>query len=304
MALSAPTQAQQQSKQTQNVNSRVAVPLPNPNASAPKPQQKPTAAAAAATIPPQTAQPQSIEDATQAATAAVAAAMAKLGPVNQNQGKAPTDSTDNLTQKVNQMRLQDNQNQRSRGRGRGGAPRGGRRDSAQKAIEVPKEDFDFESSNAKFNKEGLAKEANPASSPVGNPNGDNEDVIPATNGHVNGENEEDVVIPPSEKKYDKKSSFFDNISSDLKDRVEQAKEDGSSFDGRAMRSQERTKNLETFGQGSVDSGYRGGYRGRGRGYGNYRGRGDGNYRGGRGRYDYRGAGYRGRGGRGGQETFV
>jgi protein LSM14 len=304
MAPSAPTQAQQQAtKPLQKVNSRVAVPLPNPNASAPKPLQKPTAAAAAATIPAQTAQPQSIEDATQAATAAVAAAMAKLGPVNQNQGKAATDGTDNLTQKVNQMRLQDNQNQRGRSRGRGGAPRGGRRDSAQKAIEVPKEDFDFESSNAKFNKEDLAKEANPASSPVGSPNGDTEDAIPATNGHVNGDAEEDVVIPPSEKKYDKKSSFFDNISSDLKDRVEQAKEEGSSFDGRAMRSQERTKNMETFGQGSVDGGYRGGYRGRGRGYG--RGRGEGNYRGGRGRYEYRGTGYRGRGGRGGQEsTFV
>ena len=307
-APSAATQAQQQTtKPLQKTNSRVAVPLANPNVLAAKPPQKPTTAAtaAAATVAPPTGQPQSIQDATQAATAAVAAAMAKLGPMNQNQAKAPTDSTDNLAQKVNQMRLQDNQNQRGRGRGRGGPPRGGRRDSAQRAVEVPKEDFDFESSNAKFDKEKLAEEANPTTSPIGSPNGDAPDPLAATNGHVNGTDGDDVVIPPSDKSYDKKSSFFDNISSDLKDRIDQAKDDASPVDGRAMRTQERTKNMETFGQGSVDGGYRGGYRGRGRSFGNYRGRGGGGYRGGRGGFEYRGAGYRGRGGRGGQEaTFV
>lgn len=194
--------------------------------------------------------------------------MAKLGPVSQNQ--QPT-ATDNLTQKVAQMRMNDNQ-QRGRGRGRGTYPRGGRRESTQKQIDVPKEDYDFESANAKFNKQDLVKEAIASGSPVASPNGEAED--PIANGAANGHTEEDVVIPPAkstEKSYDKTSSFFDNISSDLKDR--EAAQAGD-------RRQERSKNFETFGQGSVDGG-RGGYRGR-RGYrGNQKG--------------YRGDGGRGRG---------
>lgn len=193
--------------------------------------------------------------------------MAKLGPVNQAQ---QPNATDNLTQKVAQMRMNDNQ-QRGRGRGRGNYAKGGRRESAQQ-IDMPKEDYDFESANAKFNKQDLVKEAIASGSPIASPNGEAND--PIANGELNGHAEEDVVIPPAkntEKSYDKKSSFFDNISSDLKDR-----EAGPAGDRR----QERSKNFETFGQGSVDGG-RGGYRGR-RGYrGNQRG--------------YRGDGGRGRG---------
>lgn len=212
--------------------------------------------------------------------------MAKLGSINQQSG-----AIENLTQKVNQMRVQDPQ-ARGRGRGRGisGAPRGGRRESTQKTVEVPKEDFDFESANAKFNKQDLAKEAIATGSPAASPNGDKPD--PFTNGHQ--DDAEDVVIPQStEKGYDKKSSFFDNISSDLKDRV--AQQSGEFVDGRAMRFQERSKNMETFGQGSVDGGYRGRGRGRGRGF-SRGGRGFG----GRGGFESRG-GYRGRG-RGGAEA--
>jgi protein LSM14 len=149
-------------------------------------------------------------------------------------------------------------------------------------MEVPQEDFDFETSNAKFNKQDLAKEAIASGSPLGSPiNGNKPDPIAtASNGHAETE---EVVIPPKpvEKGYDKKSSFFDNISSDLKDRTEQ-QQSGGYVDGRAMRRDERTKNIDTFGQGSIDGGYRGRGRGRGRGFG----------RGGRG---FRG-GYRGRGG--------
>lgn len=196
--------------------------------------------------------------------------MAKLGPVSQNQGQT-ANATDNLTQQVAQMRMNDH-GQRRPGRGRGGQTRGGRRESAHKQIEVPKEDYDFESANAKFNKQDLVKEAIASGSPVASPNGDIKD--PIANGEANGHAEDDVVIPPAkstEKSYDKKSSFFDNISSDLKDR--EAAQMGD-------RRQERSKNFETFGQANVDGG-RGGYRGR-RGYrGNQRGyRGD---RGGRGR---------------------
>ena len=290
------------------------MPLPAANNLAAKPAQKLTATAQP--VPGPAGQPQSIADATQAATAAVAAAMAKLGPVNQNQTRPQTDGVDNLTQKVNQMRVQDQQI-RGRGRGRGTTPRGGRRESAQKNIDVPKEDYDFESANAKFNKQDLGKEAVASGSPITSPtDGETADPFAATNGQTDGDNEaEDIVIPPAkssstEKGYDKKSSFFDNISSDLKDRVEQAQQEYT-VDGRAMRTQERSKNMETFGQGSVDQGgYRGGYRGRGRGrgrggYGGYN-RGGGGYRGGRGYENRGGGGYesRGSGGFRGKPAFV
>ena len=331
MAPSAAAQAQQANvKPVQKTNSRVAVPqMPAGNTFAAKAAQKPAPPPQTAPAPGPAGQPQSVEDATQAATAAVAAAMAKLGPVNQAQGKPPTDSTDNLMQKVNQMRLQDQQRGGSRGgRGRGSAFRGsgGRRESAQKNIDVPKEDYDFESANAKFNKQDLVKEAIASGSPIASPtNGEKADPMAAAaaaaaNGEVNGESaaaaDDDVVIPAAprsssaaaEKGYDKKSSFFDNISSDLKDRTEQAQaqQDGGAIDGRTMRREERTKNVETFGQGSVDQGgYRGGYRGRGRvgrGYGGYRG-GPGTP--GRGGYPPPRGGYRGRGaGGGGEAAFV
>lgn len=222
----------------------------------------------------------------------MAAAMAKLGAPGQQGG-----AVDNLAQRVNHMRVQDGQT-RGRGRARGPpGPRGGRRESAQKTVEVPKEDFDFESANAKFNKQDLVKEAIATGSPVASPtNGETPDPLAsATNGFTESD---DVVIPPkpSNQGYDKKSSFFDNISSDLKDRHEQQQE-GELFDGRAMRKEERSKNMETFGQGSIDGGYRGRGRGRGRGFGG-RGRG---YAGGRGAYDSSRGGMRPRG-RGGVEA--
>jgi protein LSM14 len=150
-------------------------------------------------------------------------------------------------------------------------------------MEVPATDFDFESANAKFNKHDLAKEAIASGSPLGS-----DIAVPpasktATNGHAaNGTDDVlkpalsekgDIVIPAAAS-YNKSTSFFDNISSELKDREESRRLGGQEF-----RSEERKKNLETFGQGSVD-GYRGGFRGRGRGRGFGRGR----------------SGFRGRGG--------
>lgn len=201
-----------------------------------------------------------LKAATQAATAAVAAAMAKLPPAGQTNGN----SVENLTKKVNEMRTSDhvraprhpgtNQNGGFASRGARG-PRGGARNAPQ-PTEVPKTDFDFESANAKFNKEDLVKEAI-ASSPLG----ENPPTLSPT----------DVEIPVSG--YNKKASFFDNISSESKDRLEAG---NSRPGGREWRGEEQKKNVETFGQGSVDNGYRGGYRGgrgRGRGRGGYRGRG-------------------------------
>jgi len=302
----APTQQTQQKAAKKPTDSRIALPLaPNAATKPAAPRQAATPQGASAAV----AQPSSYADATHAATAAVAAAMAKLGPAGQQQQQQQQQqpqagmNMDNLTQKVNQMRVQDAP-ARGRGRGRGrGGPAGIRRESAHKPVEVPTEDYDFESANAKFNKQDLVKEQIASGEPLTSPqNGNIPD--PISNGHTETE---EVVIPAkpgAEKGYDKKSSFFDNISSDLKDRqVTQ----GEMIDGRAMRRDERNKNVDTFGQGSVDNGYRGGFRGRGRGG---RGFGRGGPRGGAGfaprggAFEPRGGAPRGRGRGGAGEATV
>lgn len=214
----------------------------------------------------------SLRDATEAATAAVAAAMAKLPAVSQTNGNA----MDNLTKKVNEMRTNDpiraprhpgSTGGFAPGRGRG---RGGARNMSAK-VEVPTTDFDFETSNAKFNKHDLVKEAI-AGSPLGE------------HPPVGSPDEAEAPLPG----YNKSTSFFDNISSESKDRMEGG---GGRPGGREWRGEEQKKNVETFGQGSVDNGYRGGYRGRGGRRGGYRGRGfSGNGQPGRGRGGYRGRG--------------
>jgi protein LSM14 len=223
-----------------------------------------------------------VDDATQAATAAVAAAMAKLPPLGGQQTNGST-AVDNLTKKVKEMRTSDpvrgtrQPGSSHRGRSRGGHPY----ETAK--FEVPATDFDFESSNAKFNKQDLVKEAI-----AGSPLAETPPSGPDDTG--NGS----VLIPPSGT-YNKNTSFFDDLSSEIKDRTDGADRPG----GRGWRGEEQKKNLETFGQGSVDNGYRGGYRGRGRGRGGHRGRGYGGngqpgMRGGRGGY---------RGGRGESQTI-
>lgn len=201
----------------------------------------------------------SLQNATQAATAAVAAAMAKLPPVGGQQANGGN-AVENLTRKVNEMRTTDPVRAprqpgangfAARGRGRGGRAPGPAK------VEVPATDFDFESANAKFNKQDLLKEA-VAGSPLGEQ---------PSNSSAAPEGEKEEVVP---KAYNKATSFFDNISSEAKDRTEAT---GSRPGGREWRGEEQKKNVETFGQGSVDNGYRGGYRGRGRGRGGYRGRG-------------------------------
>lgn len=93
------------------------------------------------------------------------------------------------------------------------------------AIVIPESEYDFSSANAKFSKEGLAS------------------AVPA--GPV----------------YNKKSSFFDQISSEATDRTVPSSGGGRGR-GREMRNQERTMNYETFGE---DLAFRNTSRGRGRG---------------------------------------
>lgn len=236
-------------------------PLPAPDnqkLAVPRPTQIPT---------------KSLEDANRDARAAVAAAMAKLPPAKgqgqKKQTNGETSAIDNLTNKVNEMRTDDSIRQ-SRQPGTGGyaaghrGGRGGHRGGRQRddqpvtKMELPKDDYDFASANAKFNKQDLVKEAIAGGSPISSPlNGTS--VEDSVNG-ARRESEASINIPATSG-YSKASSFFDNISSEMKDR------DDKKMGGREFRNEERNKNLETFGQGSVDNGYRGGFRGRGRGRG-------------------------------------
>ena len=228
--------------------------------------------------------------------------MAKLGPVQGVKTPGNEPSVDNLTKKVGEMRTDDRiRNSRQPGTGgfaagRGGG-RGGRRPSTReqsKPVDVPTADFDFEGSNAKFNKQDLVKEAIASGSPMGTPTVEHQPSEPVNGGvdsSTEGANasaantEPDVVIPPVT--YNKSTSFFDNISSELKDR-RAAQDEGKRVGGMEFRTQERSKNMETFGQGSVDTGFRGGFRG-GRGRGRGFGRGRGGFVGGRGGFAPRGA---------------
>ncbi|KAF9913899.1 hypothetical protein BX616_009364 [Lobosporangium transversale] len=161
--------------------------------------------------------------------------------------------------------LHSNNNRRGGRGGRGGSHGHG---NNARAPAVPASDFDFETSNAKFHKDELAKE-----------------VVKAEEQQTEVEEEEVVIIPQAEEFYDKSKSFFDNISCETKERMSKTDQSQgnrlSAPERRAKQSEERQLNLETFGQTSVDQGrFRGGYRG---GYrGGFRGspRGGGGYRGG------------------------
>ena len=223
-----------------------------------------------------------ITEATRAATAAVAAAMAKLPQPGAQPKTQPTDgAVDHVTKKMGEMKPYDGQRpQRGGYHSRGG--RGGYRAQHQahgKKIEVPQTDYDFESANARFNKQDLLKEAIGSGSPIP----DAEEAVP--NGDADTADVSAEAAAPSDVAgYNRSTSFFDNISSEARDR-----EDGANRT-REWRGEEEKRNIETFGQGSVD-GYRGSYRGRGRGRGYGRGRGGyGRGYGSRGRGGFRGRG--------------
>ncbi|CAI7572986.1 unnamed protein product [Penicillium viridicatum] len=220
---------------------------------------------------------QSVTDATAAATAAVAAAMAKLPqPGTQKQPGQPEGAVDSLTQQMSHMHPYDNTRAPRGGHHHPRGGRGGARPPQQpKKIEVPQSDYDFQTANAKFNKQDLVKEAIATGVPVAEAEAHAAEEAESMESMSNGGG-------ASNHGYNRGSSFFDNISSEARDREENTARVG----GREWRGEEEKRNMETFGQGSVD-GYRPNYRGRGRGRGYGRGRGG---------YS-RGYGGRGRGGR-------
>ncbi|KAI5797298.1 Scd6-like Sm domain-containing protein [Pyronema domesticum] len=164
------------------------------------------------------------------------------------------------------------------GRGARGGYHGGFNNQQTRKVEVPTTDYDFQYNNARLNKEDLVKEAIAS--------GTDENQPHVTAAPENAPADGAVVIPPAPKDgfYNRQSSFFDNISCENKERAEATP--GERRGGAQFRSEEQKKNLETFGQGSVDGGYAA-YRGRWRGG---RGRGRGGPR-------MRGNNFGGRGGR-------
>lgn len=115
------------------------------------------------------------------------------------------------------------------------------RTSNGRKVEIPKEDFDFQGSNAKFTKDGL-EGAYTQQAEIAKPE-----------------------VPSSEESnpdhfYNKKSSFFDNISTSTETNTN------------LRWQEEKAMNLDTFGQASARprfsrGGHRGGRGGRGRGRG-------------------------------------
>lgn len=170
------------------------------------------------------------------------AAVTGYGVYAPAEGTIPVDIASNNTEPVKEG------TQRNRGSNRpnfgDNHQNNNRRQQQNRKIEIPDDDFDFSSNNAKF-----AKEA-----PEGHINEEIEEVN-AANGN---ENQHDGF-------YDKKSSFFDSISTSAEENTN-------------MRWQEeKVLNMDTFGQSSARPRFnnrRGNFRGRGRG------RGRGNFRGG------------------------
>jgi protein LSM14 len=221
-----------------------------------------------------------MDEASQKAKEAVAAALAKLpGSSAPKPAPVPTGmSMDALSQKMSEMGPSMNGTGRGRGRGRGGRgdhPRSSSGNHAARKIEIPKSDYDFESANKKFNKEDLIKEAIASGSPIGEDGPTQNDTLEAEGP------ERKNSLPATGKAYNKSTSFFDNISSEARDREDNT---GSRGFGRQNRADEFKKNVDTFGQGNVDGGHRGRGRGgyRGRQYGGNRGYGRGRGQGGRG----------------------
>lgn len=177
------------------------------------------------------------------------------------------------------------------------------------AVEVPDSDFDFAAANAKFDK---------TKGDVTSPGAGHDDAANGASAGVNGSNGAgdvlDAIPPPVDVKsfYDKSSGFFDNISSEIRDRYD-SRNGGAAVGGggggvargaegdlgatnqgregvspggmrgrgaaRANRMAEERRNMATFGEAGNQ--YSGGGRGRGRGRGG-RGRGRGGYNGNRG----------------------
>ncbi|ORZ01654.1 Scd6-like Sm domain-domain-containing protein [Syncephalastrum racemosum] len=136
--------------------------------------------------------------------------------------------------------------------------RGGKRASTHVTApsSAPLKEFDFESANAKFNKEEVLR--NLFKKVEGGV--DVESALAASAPSVASPvvEEEEIHIPEADTFYDKQKSFFDDISCDAKERAEGKR--GGEY--RKKIHEEKKRDLETFGASSVDSSRQRGGRGR------------------------------------------
>ncbi|CAE7275787.1 LSM14A, partial [Symbiodinium sp. KB8] len=176
-----------------------------------------------------------------------------------------------------------------RGGDGGGHTRAGRGDHLVGAKELDGDpsapepvdgEFDFQSANAKFDKEAVFEELSQEQQHRDVPG------MPAV--AVAAPGESTAAVPAA---YNKTSSFFDTLSSDASDRAQ-------GIDARPDRAKLRAVNVETFGSEGLKTRQSGGGRGRGRSHG-YHSRGRGGYGGGGGYSGHRSTGRRGGGYRGG-----
>ncbi|KAJ2398675.1 hypothetical protein GGI23_003107, partial [Coemansia sp. RSA 2559] len=148
-------------------------------------------------------------------------------------------------------------NYRGNGPRRGGYHQGrggyqGNRHEQNRRVEVPESDFDFESSNSKLNKDDLAKEFAKLNVKVND--GAEGAAGAATSSAVGGGSSTaaNALVASVTDSYVPKKSFFDDISSEVKERM-QMQDGGLSYEERRSRmNTERQQNYETFGQTSVD----------------------------------------------------
>ena len=119
------------------------------------------------------------------------------------------------------------------GGGRGGGRRGHGRHTETKEIKVPTTDFDFQGSNAKFDKSAAAPRKNPKDA-------DEEETNPSDD------------AKEEKKAYNPQSSFFDSLSSSTlgvqPTRGGGGGRRGGGPGGRNRREEERERNVATFGE--------------------------------------------------------
>lgn len=165
---------------------------------------------------------------------------------------------------------------RGGGGGRGRGRRGGHHGPAIKGPGVvPDTPFDFNRANAKFDKASLVlpELANAGSPEAGAETPSTSEAGTPAPGSASAAG---AASPNLSQFYDKKKSFFDDISSDSKARSEEASTGvrvGGAAMARQRREEERNRNLSTFGETGIagaqhhwhGGGGRGGPGGRGRG---------------------------------------
>ncbi|KAI0093749.1 Scd6-like Sm domain-containing protein [Irpex rosettiformis] len=123
--------------------------------------------------------------------------------------------------------------------GRGGRRGGRHADSRPTELKVPATDFDFESSNARFDKSSLGPAAKPNKSQSG-------EVTP----DAQEEQKEESDAEEKDTAYNPKKSFFDSLSSGSIDPATGGRGRGGrrGGGGRNRREEERERNVATFGE--------------------------------------------------------